>query len=206
MTNNNIKDIGTQAAEQGLLASLLYKPDKIVEIIDELNPELFSVKEFSIIYKCIVDLWKEDIIPDEVTVINRAANLGFNLTPELVKKLANSKTFVAKRQIKKYCEIIKTSAFKRKVVSKCEDFLENAKNMGSPEKIIGDFSNLVINIQDKLKAENTLKEISVDEKALMDDLDFRFEHPDYICGLTIGYQQLDNYLDGFGPGEVITIT
>ena len=206
MTNNNIKDIGTQAAEQGLLASLLYKPDKIVEIIDELNPELFSVKEFSIIYKCIVDLWKEDIIPDEVTVINRAANLGHALTPELVKKLANSKTFVAKRQIKKYCEIIKTSAFKRKVVSKCEDFLENAKNMGSPEKIIGDFSNLVIDMQDKLKAENTVKEISVDEKALMDDLDFRFQHPDYISGLTTGYQQLDNYLDGFGPGEVITIT
>ena len=63
----DLKDIGTQAAEQGLLASLLYKPDKIVEIIDELNPELFSVKEFSIIYKCIVDLWKEDIIPDDLS-------------------------------------------------------------------------------------------------------------------------------------------
>lgn len=78
-SNTQTRDIGTQAAEQGLLADLFYKPDKIVEIIDELNPDLFSVKEFSIIYRCIVDLWKEDIIPDEVTVINRAANLDMHL-------------------------------------------------------------------------------------------------------------------------------
>jgi len=57
-----------------------------------LNPDLFSVKEFGVIYRCIIELWKEDIHPDEVTVINRAINLGFNITPELIKKLANSNT------------------------------------------------------------------------------------------------------------------
>ena len=204
--NTQTRDIGTQAAERGLLADLFYKPDKIVEIIDELNPELFSVKEFSIIYRCIVDLWKEDIHPDEVTVINRAANLGHALTPELVKKLANSSTKCFKRNLKAYANIIKANSFKRKVVSKCEEFLENAKNVGSPEKIVGEFMNLAIDMQDKMKAENTMREICVDEKALMDDLDFRFEHPDYISGLTTGYAHLDNYLDGFCPGEIITIT
>lgn len=65
--------------------------------------------------------------------------------------------------------------------------------------------NLAIDMQDKMKAENTVREICVDEKALMDDLDFRFEHPDYISGLTTGYAHLDNYLDGFCPGEIITV-
>lgn len=203
--NTQTRDIGTQAAEQGLLADLFYKPDKIVEIIDELNPELFSVKEFSIIYRCIVDLWKEDIQPDEVTVINRAANLGHALTPELVKKLANSSTKCFKRNLKAYANIIKANAFKRKVVSKCEEFLENAKNVGSPEKIVGEFMNLAIDMQDKMKAENNMSDINIDTQYTLDKIQMRYDNPGMILGQPTGFSTIDKYLDGLGDGEIITI-
>lgn len=203
--NTQTRDIGTQAAEQGLLADLFYKPDKVVEIIDELNPELFSVKEFSIIYRCIVDLWKEDIIPDEVTVINRAANLGHALTPELVKKLANSSTKCFKRNLKAYANIIKANSFKRKVVSKCEEFLENAKNLGAPEKIVGEFMNLAIDMQDKMKAENNMSDINIDTQYTLDKIQLRYDNPGMILGQPTGFSTIDKYLDGLGDGEIITI-
>lgn len=206
VTVKNNKDIGTQAAEEGLLSSILYKPDKIIEIIDELNPELFSVKEFGVIYRCIIELWKENIIPDEVTVINRAVNLGFNITPELIKKLANSNTFVAKRQLKKYCEIIKLHAFKRKTNIQLEEFLENNKNTTqSPEKFVGELLNLAIDLQDKMKAEDNLSEINIDTQNVLDKIQKRYDNYGMIFGQPSGFPTIDKYLDGFGDGEIITI-
>ena len=40
------KDIDAKMAEVMLLGSLLYKPDKLIEVIDELNPANFSVPAF----------------------------------------------------------------------------------------------------------------------------------------------------------------
>ena len=52
------KDIDAKMAEEMLLGSLLYKPDKLIEVIDELNPANFSVPAFGQIYNCIVELYK----------------------------------------------------------------------------------------------------------------------------------------------------
>ena len=54
------KDIDAKMAEEMLLGSLLYKPDKLIEVIDELNPANFSVPAFGQIYNCIVELYKDD--------------------------------------------------------------------------------------------------------------------------------------------------
>ena len=128
------KEISSKLAEEGIISSLIYKPDKMVEIFDKLNPNVFYSKELGNIYRSMYELYKEDVIPDEVTIVNKACSLGFDISPEYVKKLANSTTFVTKKQLMQYIRIIQGSAFKRKTIDLCSDFLENAKDISDPDK------------------------------------------------------------------------
>lgn len=195
----------TRIAEEMLLSSLLYKPDKIIEVIDEINPDVFLVKEFSRIYKCLVELYKKDVIPDTATILNEAKILGYDITPELVKKLSNSRTFVAKRQLKQYCEIIKNSSFKRKTIELCSDYLEKAKDIDNPEVIINQFTGLTMNLSDIIKPKNNESPIKIDSSKIIEDIKYRYNNPNVISGIPFGYPTVDKYLDGACAGEVITI-
>ena len=199
------KNIDSRVAEESLISSLIYKPDKIVEVIDIVNPSIFSVVEFGNIYKCIIELYKEDIIPDEVTIINKACSLGFDITPELVKKLANSRTFVTKKQIKQYCNIIKASSFKRKTLDLCDTFMDKAKDINDPEKIVNDFFTLAIDLSDKIKAENHTSQIDIDKINLLSSLDQRYNEPNTITGLRLGFPTIDKYIDGICPGKIYSL-
>lgn len=199
------KEVGTQMAEERLLGSLLYKPDKIVEVIDEINPDIFSVKEFGQIYRCILELYKDDIIPDEAMVIKKSEALGYEIAPELVKKLYNGKTFVAKRQLKEYCEVIKSSCFKRKTLELCTNFLERAKDISNPEAIISEFSSLTIELSDKIKSENNLSKISIDTKSVAEAVLHRFNNPNQMSGIPFGYPSIDMATEGACEGEIITL-
>lgn len=199
------KEIDTRLAEENLLASILYKPDKIVEVIDEINPHIFSVKEFGNIYNCIVELYKNDVMPDEVTVDNMAKSLGYDVAPELIRKLCNGKTFIHKKQLKKYCDIIKRDAFKRKTINLCTDFLEKAKDMLNPELIINDFFNLAINLNDQIKANNYESPISIDKENLLNNLEDRYNNPNQITGIPFGFPTVDKYIDGANKGHIYSI-
>lgn len=199
------KDIDAKMAEEMLLGSLLYKPDKLIEVIDEINPANFSVPAFGQIYNCIVELYKDDVEPDDVMVINKACSLGYDIEPELVKKLANSRTFVTKKQIKQYSQIIKTSAFKRKTINLYENFLERAKDMASPEGILNELSDLTLDLSDRLKANTNLTKISIDTKEVTQNLLDKLLNPNQVNGLPFGYPTIDLATDGACEGEVITI-
>lgn len=199
------KDIDAKMAEEMLLGSLLYKPDKIIEVIDEINPANFSVPAFGQIYNCIVELYKDDIEPDDVMVINKACSLGYDIEPELVKKLANSRTFVTKKQVKQYSQIIKTSAFKRKTINLYENFLEKAKDMSSPEGILNELSDLTLDLSDRLKATNNLTKIHIDTKEITQSLLDKLQNPNQVNGLPFGQPTIDLATDGACPGEIITL-
>lgn len=199
------KDIDARFAEEALLSSLLYKPDKLINVIDEINPNIFSVREFGEIYKCIIELYKDDIIPDEVTVISKSQSLGFDIVPELIKKLCNGRALVTKKQLKQYCNIIKTSAFKRKTIDLCSDFLEKAKDISSPEQIVSDFSDLVVDLSDKLQQQSNLDRINIDTNSMVENILHKIQNPDEMNGLPFGFPTIDKATDGACPGEIITL-
>ena len=72
---------------------------------------------------------------------------------------------------------------KRKTLSLCSDFMENAREMSDPDKIVNDFISLGISLSDKIKMSNHISPIDVDKKALMNDIDFRYNNPDTITGI-----------------------
>ena len=199
------KDIDAKMAEEMLLGSLLYKPDKIIHIIDEINPANFSVPTFGQIYNCILELYKDDVEPDDVMVINKAISLGYDIEPELVRKLANSRTLVTKKQIMQYAKIIKTSAFKRKTLILYENFLEKAKDMSSPENILSELSDLTLELSDRIKANNNLERINIDTKELTKGILDKMQNSNQINGLPFGFLTIDMATDGACPGEIITI-
>lgn len=199
------KDIDAKMAEEMLLGSLLYKPDKLIEVIDELNPANFSVPAFGQIYNCIVELYKDDVEPDDVMVMNKACALGYDIEPELVRKLANSRTFVTKKQVKQYSQIIRTSAFKRKTLNLYEGFLEKAKDMATPEMILGELSDLTLELSDRLKSANNLTQIHIDTNKLTSDLLEKLQNTNQITGLPFGFATIDMATDGICPGELITL-
>lgn len=118
--------------------------------------------------------------------------------------MTNSTTFVTTKQLKNYCNIIKTSSFKRKTIDLCCDFTEKAKEMSSPEKIIDNFSNLVIDLSEKLKANNNESQIDIDEDKLLSSIDERYNNPNIITGIPFGFPTIDKYLDGAKKGYLIS--
>lgn len=199
------KDIDAKMAEEMLLGSLLYKPDKLVEVIDEINPANFSVMQFGQIYNCIIELYKDDVEIDSTMIMNKAVALGYEIEPELVKKLANSRTFVTKRLVKQYSQIIKTSAFKRKTINLYENFLERAKDMASPENILNELSDLTLELSDRLKANSNLTKINIDTKEITQNILDKLQNPNQVNGLPFGYPSIDLATDGACEGELITI-
>jgi len=202
----SIKEQSVYIAEEKLLGGLMKRDCYVVEVIDKLNPDLFSMKEYSNIYKCIVDLYKEDITPDEVSVLNRASLYGFDIQPELVNRIYSKGHGVfTKKQLNEYCNIIISSSFKRKSIQLCSDFLENAKDMSTPEEIVDKFMNLSIDLSNKLRAENRTAKISVDTNSVLDNIDFMLENPDHIVGIPTGFPSLDKSFGGLKKGEIWTI-
>lgn len=201
VTNNNI-----YITEEKLLGILMKKEDKIVHVIDKINPEVFSIQEYSHIYRAIVDLYREDITPDEISVLNRVTLCGHDIQPELINRIYSKGVGVmTRKQVVEYCDAIISSSFRRKTLKLCSDFLENAKTLTSPEDIVNKFLGLGIDLSNKLKASNNTSKIHIEENKIMDNIDMRLENPNYITGIPFGFPKLDEWLDGACEGEIITL-
>jgi len=193
-------------AEEKLLGGLIKREKLILGVIDKLNPSLFSNKDYALIYQAIIELYKEDIALDDVTVLNRVSSYGHHINPELMKRIySKGYGMVTDDQIKEYYNIIRTSAFKRKAIKTCADFLEEARNISSPEEIADKFMNIGIELSDKLSATNRTDKISVDTNAILDNIDFMLENPDHIIGIPTGFPTIDKHFHGLRNGYIWTI-
>lgn len=200
------KEINVEFAQQQLLGSIIYRPDKAVEVIDKINPEIFSTKEYSEIYKCIIALYQENKQINDATILDRACYFNYDITPELVKKLANNTVFVTKKNLKSYVEIIKEANAKRKTVEKLNNFLEQSQSSNfSHTKFVEELSGLAISLTDTIKAESCMSDVYVESKSYLDELDFRRENPNFIKGIPFGIPTMDAYSDGAVDNEIITI-
>ena len=200
------KEANVYMAEEKLLGGLIKRDKLILGVIDKLNPSLFSNKEYSLIYQAIIELYKEDISLDDVTVSNRVSSYGHNINPELMKRIySKGYGIITDKQIQEYYNIIRTSAFKRKAIKTCSDFLEEAKDISSPEEIADKFMNVGIELSDKLSATNRTDKISVDTNSILDNIDFMLENPDHIIGIPTGFPTVDKAFGGLRKGEIWTM-
>lgn len=200
------KEANVYMAEEKLLGGLIKREKLILGVIDKLNPSLFSNKEYALIYQAIVELYKEDIALDDVTVLNRVSSYGHNINPELMKRIySKGYGIITDKQIQEYYNIIRTSAFKRKAIKTCSDFLEEAKDISSPEEIADKFMNVGIELSDKLSATNRTDKISVDTNSILDNIDFMLENPDHIIGIPTGFPTVDKAFGGLRKGEIWTM-
>lgn len=207
MKNANTKQISVEYAQQKLIGSLIYKPDKIIEVLDKVNPDIFSTKEYSDIYKCIIALYQENKQINDATILDRACFYNYDISAEFVKKLANSTVFVTKKDLNSYINIIKEANAKKKTKEKLLSFLENSENANfSHTKFVEELSSLAINLTDTIKSEGTTSDVYIDNNELMSDIDFRIENPNHITGIPFPYTQMNEYLDGACEGEIITLS
>ncbi len=199
-TNKNI-----YLTEEKLLGGLMKRDKLIVEVLDKINPELFHIPEYAHIYKAIIDLFKEDVPIDDISVLNKLSLDGHDIKPELIDRIY-SKGFavVTKKQIIEYCNIIKSYAFKRKAKIELQKYYEEIENLQSPEDITNKAMDLAIQLSDKIRASNTTSKLYIDGLEVSRDIDFRIENPNHISGIPTGYKQIDECLYGFKKGDVIT--
>lgn len=185
---NQLYDI---QVEIDLIGNILKDNKKLIQVIDKLRAEDFYNERHKILYKDIVEMYREDIDINIATLANH-----------LNKKLRSvgGMTYITEiysqtlgRSVKDYVKIIKELSKKREIIRCCNQAIENLNNsdLGSAEVIASMQESFI----DNHKTETiTLAEVAY---RTLEKIEVNSQNGGGIVGIKTGFQRLDNTLNGF---------
>ncbi len=186
------------AYEQAVIAGLLRGRD-IVEEYENLTDDFFYYKCNKILFKKIMEMYKNDKPIDSFTVINELKKDGKLEAAGGIKYITNTSTWLpGLSSLDYYVNQIKDLAYKRKAVEAAKTFIDSVQTGKDIFTSMNDFNSLTINPTASEYKECNLTNIM---KELFEDLDSPNQIPKYKTGLSI----IDKHTNGFAKGELVTI-
>jgi len=192
MNTNNLKN---QEAEVSLIATLLQRPELIIEIDEsEIVYSNFSDSTLGDIYQTIKALYCEDITVDTVTLNTMGKRLGFAFpgrekTAQKIQKLFKAEIEV--KNIYLYVNIVRDLSFKRKLIDVLEQsikkMLDSTDSLSALEIVEGSLYDFVL---ENIREEKMVKLTDSVESIL------KMMAEDPVRGLTTGFPTLDQLLGG----------
>jgi len=189
-------------SEAALLGSILMKPEKLVEVMDELFPEQFYRTAHGQIYQAMINLYAESGLIDVITVANELQkkkcleDVGghFYLT-----KLVNE--VVTPEYIMKYASIIREKWAYREAISKSHSIIKSSYEEEDIKNILETAGDLSLIESVMKRPDESFAEIlhSVNE-----EIDLR-RAGKFRTGIKTGISRVDKIIKEYFPGELITV-
>ncbi len=193
-------------AEQSLLGSILVDQNAIRRISDIVSPEDFYMPKHQMIYRVMLDLYKNELAIDYATVENGLNNVnqlsdtgGINYLIELSELLpsaANSET---------YGHLVKDKSFARLIIRTCNSIVEKtyAQNITADE-ILDIVEDEVLGLTKKRRSIE-FKKITNIVNSVLSDIEEKKKRGADIVGLSTGFYDLDKYLLGLQKGSLLIL-
>ena len=188
-------------AESEILSTILVNNDALLDVIEALSPEDFYRTSNQEIYRIMIEMFKEDIPIDYVTIANKMGD-------EKVKAIGGVSYLIdlgdgglKSTNIKQYAKIVKDKSNRRKLIEMANSILKN---------IDGSINEL------KATAEDCLTEISLDRKnkiltdaELMEKtityIEANYKNGGKIVGMKTYYPSIDDAINGIVKKDLIVI-
>jgi len=194
-------------AEQSVLGSVLIDPETFNDIAPILKSEDFYTSDHREIYLAMQDLYLQNRTIDVVTLIDMLVARGvydtgdqgrayIKIIAEMVPSAAN---------VKDYARIVHEKALLRLLIETCADITDTAySGAGNVTDILNSAEQKIFNIvsgnekKDLAHIREVILEVYDHLKLLRDD-------PKSAKGTPSGFGELDKYLVGFNPGDLVII-
>ena len=210
--NDFINNYSSDELEKRFLASILYRNDSLLDVIDIINYKMFEYEENSNIYHYMLKLFEEKSEFDDIILLNKIKESGyisknpkFNIE-QYIDVIKNAETTSIK--IKEYAKNIRKRYKKRYAIDKLKKAVEQI-SVCDDDSIIDNISqNAALDIcnivEDKA---NSIQKTGLDTDKLLADINLRLITEETIInGKKTGWFNLDIALDGFKNGQLINFT
>lgn len=180
--------------EKTLIGSIIFDTDKIATAIEYVPLEAIYDSANKLIYKTIIELYDDGIIPDNILLYEKIHTIGDISAENRLYELAEHQTTTS---ILEHCKIINEHWIRRKVIEKCNILIKYASNK---KYAVGDIINNFDNIN------NSICEISSESGVkrrrrgrIIKVNDFKEDVYDYYdngfrnIGVSTGWKTLDKH-------------
>ncbi len=196
-------------AEQIVLGSLIIEPELITQVTDKLTPEHFHIKMHNGIYSVLQKLF---VSGEDINIVSVTENC---VRQSVFESQDSARTYlfklsqlsVEKSSIESYAQILDDKFMMRRLIMASKDIFEKA-NAGTdePSTVLEYAEKRIFDIRSEkdikglIHIGNTLRE-------LLKKLAYLAEHPDEADkkGMSSGFPNLDRYIYGLNPSDLILI-
>lgn len=193
-------------AEQSVLGTVFLEPKKIVEVIDQLNPDDFYALSHSLIYQAMRNLYQENLKIDYTTVAGRLESeqtLGKAGGMSYLLELSESVPSTA--HLETYIDLVKDGSLKRQVIHLAGEILEEGYQSSHPaNEYLARAEESIFALSQKRKT-TVFLELSEVISEVKEKTERNRDKKGGVTGLRTGFSNLDHITNGLQPEELIIL-
>jgi replicative DNA helicase len=199
-----LEPIYSMDAEQAIIGGLLINPDDI-DLLG-LLPEHFYVQRNRWVYEAISYLSDHSSPIDIITVSDRLDQMGVLSDAGGPAYLTAQISYTpSSMHLESYAEIIKSYHWRRNVLKAANDLAKLAYQFDLDRQTFGEMVNQASeHLAETSNGDGTVH-ISKVFQEVFEMVSEAYEHPQDIWGMETGLSDLDNFLGGLQPGELIDL-
>lgn len=193
-----------QKIEEKILQCIFKRNDSLVDVIDIINPNMFTFADYGAIYSAMIDIYREGSLITAETVRLKLEDKGLIVESEIINKLYNEAYTSLK--IKENALILKELSQRRYILENVRNLIE--KQDTSPttsENILEQVNDIAIKASEKMSYnEGATRCFSDVNKHMVDILD-RLKNPKQEISYKTGWRVIDEQLGGLKGGSLICL-
>lgn len=208
MAEINIKKAlnqNSQTLEEKVLKAIFKRNDIIVDTLELINVDTFTIPSYASIYMAMLDLYKKNLsINDESVQVWLETN-NIVVEPNIIKKLYNES--YSKLKIKETCEILRELYRRRYMLSQVRELIDKQdEKPTSSENILECINNIAIKANDQVSTNTkSASRCFEDINNIMIDIDMKLQNKCDEDGITTGWKTIDTCLGGFYRKQLVCL-
>lgn len=192
--------------EEAVLGALMLEKDAIDTVADILKPDSFYVEAHQVIYRAIVQLYRNNEPIDMLTVVTRLRQNGELEKiggPYYVAQLTNKVASAA--NIEFHARIVAQKYIQRELITSSTEIIRDAyEDTTDVFELLDKAETSIMNI-----SENNIKKASEDIASIikkeMDELNVRIHSDEHLNGVSSGFRELDKFTGGWQKSDLIIV-
>lgn len=193
-------------AERSVLGALMLDKNAIIQVADLLNADDFYSPTHGKIFEAIIELFEKNEPIDVLSVTNKLKEK--NLLKEIggsgyLTELINGVPSAA--HISYYAKLVKHKNVFRELIGASAEITEKAFDAGEDaEKLLDEIEQKIFSISKKSRPQNFVL-VKDELKAAYERIEKLHQGEKGLRGVTTGFDDLDHYLSGLQPSDLIIL-
>ena len=197
-----------EEAEQAILGLILLDPNLLSDAMHIIpSAEYFYLKNHTMIYQTMIDLFTLNMPIEFITVLNRLKGKeGIEESTIKVYLFQLTQQIFVAGSMERYCQMVKNCYLRRKLIQESREIISEALNpSGDVKNLVDSAEQRIYNISND-KVDNTLERINTVIYKTFEQLDLlNSEESERYAALPTGISALDSTITGLNKTDLIIL-